>query len=404
MEYDWLWKVLVYGSYLDFNFLKYLKNEYKPFEEIIEKKNFVRGEGIIVGKNGTYDAKDYIGKPFITTQQFSPFFINYNKNSQWKCEFVHRIRNKDLFKKPALLIIRSVNRNFQAKAAILYNDAIFKHAFTAIKTEKGDVDCLRIANGIMCSKIFSYFVLLRASCIGIERDQLHDEEKFNFPYIKNSKIAEIVKQIEARTKEFFQKQKNSLNLQTQDLENENLINDLNNDLNKEIFKTFKLYEQELTLIDYATKITIPIIKKHRGYEELFSSIPFKDKSLEIYANVFLARFKNSFTQKHLEVDIWHSEYIVGMFFEVVPDDNENKKKIQWSTKDNNIFLQNISELGIEKISEKLFIQKDIRGFETNSFYIIKPNEKKLWHKAIAYLDVNEFVDAMFRSGKKSYNE
>ena len=150
VEYDWLWKVLVYGSYLDFNFLKYLKNEYKPFEEIIKKKNFVRGEGIIVGKNGTYDTKDYIGKPFITTQQFSPFFINYNKNSKWEYEFVHRIRNKDLFKKPALLITRGVDRSFRAKAAILYNDAVFKHAFTAIKTKKGDVDCLRIASWGLC--------------------------------------------------------------------------------------------------------------------------------------------------------------------------------------------------------------------------------------------------------------
>ena len=80
-------------------------------------------------------------------------------------------------------------------------------------------------------------------------------------------------------KNFFQEQQQLLNPKTKDLENENLINDLNNDLNKdlnkEIFKTFKLYEQELTLIDYATKITIPIIKKHKGYEELFSSIPFK---------------------------------------------------------------------------------------------------------------------------------
>ena len=126
--------------------------------------------------------------------------------------------------------------------------------------------------------------------------------------------------------------------------------------------------------------------------------------LKNYANVFLARFEDSFTQKHLEVDIWHSEYIVGMFFKVLPDDNENKEKIKPPIeKDNNIFLQYISELGIEKISEKLFIQKDIRGFETNSFYIIKPNEKKLWHKAIAYLDVNEFADAMLRAGKKSYN-
>ena len=92
-----------------------------------------------------------------------------------------------------------------------------------------------------------------------------------------------------------------------------------------------------------------------------------------------------------------------MFFKVVSDNAKNKKKIHWSKKDNDTFLQEISNLGIEKISEKLFIQKDIRGFEKESFYIIKPNEKKLWHKAIAYLDVNEFVDAMLRAGKKSYN-
>ena len=40
--------------------------------------------------------------------------------------------------------------------------------------------------------------------------------------------------------------------------------------------------------------------------------------------------------------------------------------------------------------DKLFIQKDIRGFEKDAFYIIKPNEYKCWHKAVAYLDAYEF--------------
>lgn len=44
------------------------------------------------------------------------------------------------------------------------------------------------------------------------------------------------------------------------------------------------------------------------------------------------------------------------------------------------------------------MQKDVRGFERDGFYIIKPNEKKLWHKAIAYLDTEEFADAMLRNG------
>ena len=53
-----------------------------------------------------------------------------------------------------------------------------------------------------------------------------------------------------------------------------------------------------------------------------------------------------------------------------------------------------------KLTEQLFVQKDIRGFEKDYFYIIKPNERRLWHKAIAHIDVNEFADAMFKAGGK----
>jgi len=37
----------------------------------------------------------------------------------------------------------------------------------------------------------------------------------------------------------------------------------------------------------------------------------------------------------------------------------------------------------------IFIQKDIKGFENDSFYIIKPNEYKCWHRAMAWYDVAE---------------
>ena len=46
VEYDWLWKVLVYGSYLDFNFLKSLKEEYPSIREKIEQDNLLYGQGI----------------------------------------------------------------------------------------------------------------------------------------------------------------------------------------------------------------------------------------------------------------------------------------------------------------------------------------------------------------------
>lgn len=45
------------------------------------------------------------------------------------------------------------------------------------------------------------------------------------------------------------------------------------------------------------------------------------------------------------------------------------------------------------------MQKDLIGFEKTSFYVIKPNEFKNWHPAVAYLDYYEFKDAFLKAGK-----
>ena len=75
--------------------------------------------------------------------------------------------------------------------------------------------------------------------------------------------------------------------------------------------------------------------------------------------------------------------------------------------DNIIFVQNtdkallvlLSKISSQKLTNQLFVQKDIRGFERDFFYIFKPNERRLWHKAIAHLDVNEFDDAILKAGR-----
>jgi hypothetical protein len=88
-----------------------------------------------------------------------------------------------------------------------------------------------------------------------------------------------------------------------------------------------------------------------------------------------------------------------MFFKVTDEKNE-KDPISWESKSENDLISKLLSLGYRKITEALFIQKDVRGFERDGFYIVKPNEKKLWHKAIAYLDAEEFADAMLREGGK----
>ncbi len=281
---------------------------------------------------------------------------------------------------------------------------MFTDKITSIKaTGNRDLNIYHEIAGLLYSSLFSYFILIKSSTVGIMiEQQVNDKEKFNFPYLNNSSIAKCVEKIEAISKKLFQEKQNVLNPKVQPLQDEK--KKLIANLNDEILNSFDLDKQERVLVDYAVNITIPLIMKHKGYEKkLFSPIPFNSSFLEEYINLFLSRFETSFREKHLEAKIWHSDYIIGIFFRVVPNNSTNEQLIEWQEKNNNELLKQISLLGTEKITEKLFIQKDIRGFEKEGFYIIKPNEKKLWHKAIGYLDVNDFIDAILKTGKEAYN-
>lgn len=59
------------------------------------------------------------------------------------------------------------------------------------------------------------------------------------------------------------------------------------------------------------------------------------------------------------------------------------------TNESEVFKLIANNISVSKVAKDLYIQKDIKGFEENSFYIIKPNEYKCWHRAMAWYDVAE---------------
>jgi len=395
-NYDWIWKVLLYGNYLDFNLIKRLKTDYITIEDYLKNNNILYGQGIIVGnKDKIYDTRRYIGKPLINHKKDIEQY-HVVASDKWTEEKVTRKRNKDLFKAPFLLVKHGL-KHFKAVTAISKFDALYKHSLTGIK---GNLKTLRTLCGLLNSDLFEYFAI-NNSIAGIDRGRAHDKEKFNFPFSTNFEISKLIGQIEEITKQLYEEKKQPLNPKVSTLKTEK--KKFINKLNKEIFKSFDLNKQELALVDYAINVTIPLIIRHNGYKNLFSSIPFRDKLLEEYVKTCLFRFENSFKEKHLKAEVWHTANIIGIFFKVVADSSSDDRLIEWKNKEDKNLLRKIISLGTMAITENLFIQKDIRGFEKNGFYIIKPNEKKLWHKAIAYLDVDGFMDAILRVGKEQYN-
>lgn len=397
-EFDYLWKVLVYGNYLDFNLVYRLRHSYETIgKRISDAQRYSYGQGMQIGGGNKMDVSDRIGEKFIDAKQdINSFWINLSSNKIWNKEFVHRARENKIFQAPLLLILKGFKSDFRCWSAFSEEKVFFQDALTSISAySKNESKELKVISGILHSKLFSYINLQTFSSSGIEREQAHNIEKFSLPYVYN-------KDIEQTVEELIQIKKRYYSFETL-LDNDLLekINQKEKELDSKVISSFDFSSQEKDLLDYSNRIIIPMLMKHKGFEKIFNPLRKESQELHDYINLFLERFKESFNKNHqkLVVTIHHTNQIIGLFYKLVPI-TEYFEPISYVQTNNDEVLKTLVKLGNEKITDRLFIQKDIRGFEKDGFYIVKPNEKRLWHKAIAHLDLNEITDAMLIAGKK----
>ncbi|HET8574164.1 MAG TPA: N-6 DNA methylase [Edaphocola sp.] len=407
-EYDWLWKVLVYGSYLDFNFLLRLRNEYDSINDFLLKSKALVKQGI-KRKDGDkkINVTELVGWDFLdlNKKEIEQFFIT-PKHHKWKLKevgYIFREDNqvcKDVFTPPVLLIKETVNTKLESISAISTKKILFTDKVTSVKyRESNDTNSYHLLSGLINSTLFAYYVLNVSSTAGIMiEQQINDEEKFGFPFKFSDNVIDTAKEIERLKKGIFS-QTLVDNGKKQELREKEFL------INKHIIKTFELSHQEKALVDYAQNTMIPMAMKHKNFSAIFHSLDYQDSILNEYAQLFLNRFQSNLSNKDRKfiVEVWHTNQIVGMFFKVIPAKEYNGDIIWKSKQDSDLeILSLLTKISSEKVTDKLFVQKDIRGFEEDYFYIFKPNERRLWHKAIGYLDVNEFADAILKAGKKGW--
>lgn len=385
---DFLWKILLYGSYLDFIFVKRLREKWTIQQEI-DERGYLSGVGVTCGKELTRhdDISDYVGKKKIDARNLRQYVISPS-NELWKEATAHRGREKELFKAPLLLVRKSIDSsNFSCRAAICLENAIFTGSITGIHGDSLDV--LRNIAGLLNSRLFSYYALMCMSSMGIEREQGHNTEKFSLPYLSGG-INKVVEKIERKYEDFIKHL-----LQSQE-SFETQIKREKEKIEESITRELNLSEAEQSLIDYANNYAIPLATGKAV------AMPLKDDRkgrnlIADYARVFLRRFEGQFGEGlSLNCCCEISPTHVMMRFTVAKD-HKPLEYIKGSYRSLEAFLLAIST---ESLSDQLYLRKDIRGFEKDGFYIIKPCEQRLWHPAMAYVDVQEFADALIMNKNK----
>lgn len=158
-------------------------------------------------------------------------------------------------------------------------------------------------------------------------------------------------------------------------------------------------------------MTMPLIRGIKSFESsvlgnLSQSKIENTEFIKKYIDVFIKIFNNylKYNQLRLKAKVFINRAVIAILFSET-DLSSNDETIAFhNEKDLTLLLTKFLELGAQNISKQLIQQKDIRGFESDGFYIIKSNQKNLWHRALAYIDVNEFIDSILCEDEIKYEE
>lgn len=258
----------------------------------------------------------------------------------------------------------------------------------------------------LISRLYEYYIYLIAGSWGTStRPQIRlDEEYLSFPFLEPSEtdtklLLELINNLVKPYQGFYRK----FNL------GEPQIDDtVFKSINSVIESIYQIRDYQKDLISYVLDISRYQFQENK-IEKVIRKIHTDNSVLESYADVFIEQLKDLYKDEYLQIEIYALDYFIAMNF-VFKKEKPKQKVVfnQTETTEKEVFKALSNNLTIAKVSEKIFVQKDIKGFEENSFYIIKPNEYKCWHRAMAWYDVAEIKktieDAEIDYLKDSFND
>ena len=391
LEYDWMFKVALYGNTIDFHFLKKMLKQKMTINDHIEQDSYIiKGDGILRGTPKNDESSDFlIGMPVIENCNVRRFYSKVDTAKKLKKEdtYLEAGRSLPLFNGHHILL-KSQTKN-ESEPVVSYTDTpvVFKHDVFGITTPK-ESDDLKLIYGLLISSLFTYYQYMTSSAWGVStRPAIRFPEYLAFPVETIPDKVEFIDLVN-RIIDHYRSNLSKGKTHSKILPPNNLLNRVNGIVNS----VYKLNKMEEDMVDYTLEIS-----RYQFQESKIDRLiraPRTDE-LEQFARVFLDHFSSVYNGdgEYFQVNVYQMTYFVAMTFNIVPAPPAQGSEIVFpgNYTDESLLRTIARTFSIYEQSNKIFLQKDVKGFEEDYFYIIKPKEYKCWHRAMAYYDLAEFV-------------
>ncbi len=398
IENDWMFKVALYGNTLDFKLIKKLKENY-PINllKIIDDKTIFKGAGIERGQDSDY-YPSLIGLPIVENKNITEYYTEIDRTATLKEEDVYlsRGRKLNIFEGEKILLKEQSKDWNKPVVSYCNSTSVFrKGAFSIASTNS---NLLKYIYGVCISDFAIYYIFAIASAWGIgTRPAIRfDDEFLSLPFkeptiSQSNTIVDLIDNFLLSLERYY----------TSEFRSENIPIDkyILYKINSFIYELFSITSHEKDLIDYTLSVSRYQFQESKQ-NKFLKKVDGDLKYLEQYADIYLQEFQEIYEDEFMQVEIFSLGYFIAMNFILLKEKPTKKIIHTENSKEEEVLKKLANTLSISQItstedpSKNLYIQKDIKGFERNSFYIIKPNEFKSWHRAMAWYDVAEFKEAI----------
>jgi hypothetical protein len=319
------------------------------------------------------------GKKLIdSVNGISAFKVNLSYSTIFDKKKIHRTRDRKLFTPPYVLMKKGFStKTYKLKAAYSEDEFIYRDAITGIVGTIEQKDILLSLTGLINSSFYAYLNLMLGTSAGIEREQGFLTDIFKFPAVIDKNISKIVEDIQKES---------TVNDSIMPLQNQEM---LLKKIDEYILEYFNLDID--VFVDYVLNVQIPLLT---GDDKVYTSVTMQE--LNDYANIFieywdpLLKDNNQF----IHVNVYPSIMDKFTAMEFVICDQKSSVTIEIIKDSENTCLNLYSKFMINKFNDLFYQIKDIIDFEDKTFYILKTNESKNWHRAVAKLDLAEVIGSI----------
>jgi hypothetical protein len=386
-----IFKIAMYGNLRDLKFI----NKLNSFPKISSVEH-IEAVGLNNDAGTTKKGNPNLGNNiFIAPNFVKPYYIpKRNKplfNQHLKFEILRTIK-KDIFS-PPLIAIKIGNDDVDICSAYVDYPCAFETYALSLRFPTKTSDYHKAFVCCLNSSLARYYYIQISGSWGIDRGRVQRNELLKFPLVTENFSEEVIGSLSKKLDEIIAiKNKEFSNKDAENIE----INPVRKQIDRIIYDELKISKAEQALIDNVLCYS-NVLKdnyKNSGAEKPVSI----SRDIKPYAQTYLDTINKQFTSTSIRLTCivypkatLKDELVCVKF--IFQKSRLGNNEVQESDETISDILNEINESTFKENSSSIYYRRVIKYDlpQQNTFYLIKPNQKRFWSKAAALNDADSLV-------------